>query len=229
MSTTNETIKPRLGEGVYTARDISKILNLDYEKVYRWLVGYWSGGLDESIRYTFGEDRYRAVNFFSLIEFFTFFKLREKGVSSTSIKRLHCELSALLGTKYPFAIAQDYYIEKRNTKKTKKTFIYYTYLDSLIKLDRKQQFYLKFLNEFLEKVEFDDNNLAARFFPLSNSKNVVVDPKHQFGQPVVTGTNIRTETLYNLFKGGEKAEDISILYNIPLEKVKDAIAFQNAA
>jgi hypothetical protein len=33
----------------------------------------------------------------------------------------------------------------------------------------------------------------------------------------------------NLFKGGEKKEDISILYNISIDKVEDAIKFQNAA
>jgi uncharacterized protein (DUF433 family) len=81
----------------------------------------------------------------------------------------------------------------------------------------------------LDKIEFDDNNLAKRFFPLTGSKNVVVDPKHQFGQPVISGTNIKTQTLFSLHKGGESLEDISALYNISLAKVKDAIAFQEAA
>ena len=71
--------------------------------------------------------------------------------------------------------------------------------------------------------------MAKKFFPLSNSKNVVVDPKKQFGQPIINGTTIKTETIYSLYRGGETVESISILYNLTPEKVQDAIAFQNAA
>lgn len=229
MNATINNIKPKIGEGIYLVKDVSKILHLDYEKTYRWIVGYWGKSLNEEINYTFGEFDNRAINFYSLIEFYTFFKLREKGVSSTQIKRLHTELSGLLKTPYPFAVAQDYFVENRKTKKTHKRFVYYTYLNSLIKLGKRKQFSFSFLDEFLDKIEFDDNNLAVRFFPLHNSKNVVVDPKRQFGQPIVSGTNIKTQTLFNLYRGGETLEDISVLYNISIDKVEDAITFQNAA
>jgi uncharacterized protein (DUF433 family) len=222
-------IKPALGEGVYLVKDVSKILHLDYEKVYRWIVGYWNGNLSENINYTFGGANNRAINFYSLIEFYTFFKLREKGVSSTQIRKLHSELAEIFQTPYPFATAQDFFVESRKTKKTKKKFVYYTYLNSLIKLDKKYQFSFDFMEKFLEKIEFDENNLAVRFFPLHNSRNVVVDPKHQFGQPVVSGTNIKTQTLFSLYQGGETLEDISLLYKISIDKVEDAINFQNAA
>ena len=107
--------------------------------------------------------------------------------------------------------------------------MYYKYLDSLLKLDKKRQFYFKFIENFLEKIEFDENNIAVRFYPLANSKNIVVDPKHQFGQPVIQGTNIKTQTLFSLYKGGESLEDISVLYNLTIDKVSDAITFQQAA
>lgn len=231
MIANDKNIKPRLGEGIYLVKDVSKILALDYNKVYRWIIGYWSHSLDNDINYTFGDFDNRAINFYSLIEFYTFFKLREKGISPSKIKQLHLELKQLLKTPYPFAIAQDYFVEERRTTKTKKVkkFVYYSYFDSLMKVGRKKQFSFKFMDEFLKKIEFDDNNLAIRFFPLPNSKNVVVDPKHQFGQPVISGTNIKTQTIYNLYRGGESKEDISILYNLPIEKVEDAINFQNAA
>jgi uncharacterized protein (DUF433 family) len=240
MAAEKTYIKAALGEGIFLIKDVSKILDLDYEKVYRWIVSYWGNDLNDEVVYTFGEDDNRAINFYSLIEFYTFFKLREKGLSTTEIKNFHAELSKILNSKYPFAIAQDYFIEQRKVKRKKtsqmgilppkiKKFIYYTYFDSLIKFDSKKQFSLKFMEKFLDKIEFDENNLAAKFYPLTNSKNIVVDPKHQFGQPVVTGTNIKTQTLFNLYNGGETLENISILYNISTDKVKDAITFQNAA
>jgi uncharacterized protein (DUF433 family) len=226
-----EHIEPKLGEGVYLIKDVSQILRLDYEKVYRWIVGYWTGALDEGISYVFGDNKNRAINFYSLIEFYTFFKLREKGVSSTEIKKLHSKLSKLLHTKYPFAVAQDYYVEHKKNRKgqKRKTFVYYTYLENIIKSDKKDQFSFKFIEEFLKKIEFDENNLAAKFYPLHESRNVVVDPKRQFGQPIIAGTSIKTETVFGLYNGGETVENISILYDIPIEKVQDAITFQNAA
>lgn len=190
------TIEPKLGEGIFLVKDVAKILHLDYEKTYRWIIGYWGvGGLEEGIKYTFGEVGNRAINFYSLIEFYTFFKLREKGATSTEIKKLHHELSKIHNTDYPFAIAHDFFMEGRKKKK----FIYYEYVQSLIKLDKKHQFSFKFIETFLEKIEFDDNNLATRFFPLQNSKNIVVDPRHQFGQPTISGTNIKTQTLFSLY------------------------------
>ena len=185
------------------------------------------GTLDENTKYIFGEAGNRAINFLSLIEFYTFFKLRVKELSTSQIRDLHRQLSSLLKTKYPFAKAQDFYVEKG--QQAKKGFVYYEYLENLSRYDKRYQFSLRFIEEFLEKVEFDDNNLATRFFPLAESRNVVVDPKQQFGQPIATGTNIKTQTLYGLYNGGESLEDISNLYNIPIEKVRDAIAFQQAA
>jgi uncharacterized protein (DUF433 family) len=218
-------IEPKLGEGIYLVKDVAKILHLDYAKTNRWIVGYWGSGLDDNTQYTFGDVGNRAINFFSLIEFYTFFKLREKGVSSTDIKKLHKELSQVFNTPYPFAKANDFFVDGRKLK----TFVYYGHLDNVIKLDKKHQISFRFIEKFLDKIEFDDNNIATRFFPLAKSKNIVVDPKYQFGQPIIFGTNIKTQTLFSLYKGGETLEDIGSLYNLSVDKVQDAITFQKAA
>ena len=228
MEATINHIEPKISEGVYLVKDIAKILNLEYSKVYRWIVGYWgNGGLKEGVSYTFGEDNNRAINFYSLIEFYTFFKLRERGVSSLDIKKLHTKLSETLNTDYPFTIGHDFYVEK---KVKRKRFVYYKYLNSLIKLDKKSQFSFDFIiSDFLDKIDFNEDNIATRFFPLGLDKNVVVDPTHQFGQPTILGTNIKTQTIYNLHLGGETIRNISNLYNISSVKIEDAICFHEMA
>jgi uncharacterized protein (DUF433 family) len=223
-------IAPQLGEGVYLIKDVAKILRLDYQKAYRWIVGYWGaleGSLEENISYTFGTVGNRAINFYSLIEFYTFFKLRDAGVSAHYIKKIHRELSQQYNTPYPFAKVRDFRVEPRKNKHgiVTKKFVYY-YDKNLIKLDGKQQaIFDGFIDNFLQKIEFDDNNLAARFYPLNNSKNVVVDPNHQFGQPVVTGTNVKTSTIATHFRGGDDIELISKIYNLSERQVQDAISF----
>lgn len=218
-------VEPKLGEGIYLVKDVSKILRLDYPKTYRWIVGYWGSldnSLDVDINYTFGGAN-KAINFYSLIEFYTFFKLREKGVSTAKIRDLHKTLSSEWKTKYPFAKAQDFYVDKGAV--TRKKFIYYQSLNNLIKHDHKNQASFSFVQNFLDKIEFDDNNLAMRFFPLDDSRNVVVDPNHQFGQPIVTGTNIKTSTLTTHFLGGDDVNLISKIYDLTVGQVEDAITF----
>lgn len=228
------SIEPKLGEGFYLAKDVAHILRLDYQKTYRWMVGYWGlqGGLNEDVKYTFGGQE-RAINFYSLIEFYTFFKLRENGVSAQKIRQAHNELSRLYNTPYPFAKIRDFRIEprKNRTGDYVKKFLYYQDGQSLIKLDGKQQVIFNgFIDRFLRKIEFDDNSrLASKFFPLDNSRNVVVDPNHQFGQPTVFNTNIRIDTLYNLHLGGESVDFIARLYDLSIAQVRDAIAFSKAA
>jgi uncharacterized protein (DUF433 family) len=218
--TTEYKIKPKLGEGVYLPKDIATILNLDYQKVYRWIAGYWKGGLNDKFDYTFGDDR--AINFFSLIEFYTFFKLRERGVSVNELKKLHGTLEEKLNTKYPFAMATDFYVEKKSKYKK---FVYFNYLGSLMKFHPKNQFKFDFFKDFLDKIEFNDEGLAIKYFPLGTEKSIVVDPKFQFGQPIISGKNVRTEVIYKFHLGGESDESICNLYNLNMAEVKDAISF----
>jgi len=224
MSTANTNIiAPKLGEGIYFLKDIATILDLDYQLVRRWIAGYW----DEHFKSTFGEKKNRAINFYSLIEFYTFYKLREKGVSPQELRKAHKVISEELNTPYPFATADAFNFEVRITKKKTKKFVWYTIDDALVRADGKHQITIadSFVRKFIEKIEYDKNNLAKRFFPLDNSKNIVVDPHHQFGQPTVEGTNIKTQTIYHLHLGGETNENICTLYHLSHDKVEDAIKF----
>lgn len=64
-----------------------------------------------------------------------------------------------------------------------------------------------------------------RFYPLNNSKLVVVDPKHQFGQPTIAGRNIAVSIIKKLYDGGESVNDISKLYEIKDSQVFDALKY----
>ncbi len=205
---------PTLGEGIFLSTDIANILNLPYHKVIYCMKGFWH-------LHTFGEQRNKAINFYSLIEFYVFYQLRTHQVSSQKIKKLHAFLSNEFKTQYPFAHSEI---------STDGKALWFKKMDNLIKHDGKNQFdFEKIIEPFLKKVEFGKNNIAERYFPLKDSKNIVVDPKHQFGQPTIFGTNIKTKTIYNLYNAGEPQKIICNLYNIPPNKVKDAINFHKPA
>jgi len=206
---------PQIGQGVFLASDIAKILKLPYSKVNSCMKGFWQS-------YTFGEERNKAINFHSLIEFYIFYQLRSHDISAQSIKKVHTQMSKELNTPYPFA--------HNKISADKKKRVYYEKFDNLIRVDCKKQMRLApMLEGFLHKLRYGKDHIAEQYFPLEDSDNVVIDPKHQFGQPTITGTNIKTQTIYSLFTAGEKIETISNLYNIPLRKVEDAVTFHNKA
>jgi uncharacterized protein (DUF433 family) len=206
--------EPKIGEGIFLTTDVSQILGLPSSKVRRWMKEYWP-------EYTFGDTGNQAVNFKTLIEFYTFFHLRDKGLSVSKIEKYHQIIADELDTSYPFA----------RSIRTDGKHVWYERLGNLIKADQKKQFDIKpILEPFLHKIDFGDGEIAQRFFPLKNTKDIVVDPQRQFGQPIVNGTSIKAETLYNLYKGGEKTKHIAELYDLNVSQVKHAIEyFRNVA
>jgi uncharacterized protein (DUF433 family) len=97
-------------------------------------------------------------------------------------------------------------------------------------LQEQYQLDLKIILEsFLHKIEFGANGLAQKYFPLNDSKNIVVDPRHQFGSPTITGTNIKALIINDFYKSGESVENICNLYNITKIQVLDAIQYYNRA
>lgn len=210
------TESPKLGEGIYLPIDVSQILKLEYHKVKYLMNTFWH-------EYTFGEKRNKAINFFSLIEFYTYYHLREKGFTSQHIKNFHQNLSRNLETPYPFASIK---VVDRKVKgvKTKNTKIWYECMGELMRDDRiNQPSISSFVKPFLKQIDFGEDQLAKRFYPLHHTKNIVVDPLHQFGQPIINGTNIQTKTIFNLYDVGETKVNICKLYDISGNQVDDAI------
>ena len=216
----NKTQKPKLGKGIFLTSDVSEILQLPYSKVRRWMVELWDNRLATKGTYSFGEDGNKAINFYTLIEFYTFYKLRVKGVSAQKIQRAHKTISKELNTHYPFA----------TNIRTDGKEIWYDYLDELVNANGKQQLDIKsVLEPFLHKIDFGENNLAELYFPLERSRNVVVDPKRQFGQPIISGRNLRIETIRKLYEGGETRKNICQLYELKISQVDDALRYYKRA
>ena len=68
----------------------------------------------------------------------------------------------------------------------------------------------KILQPFCDRLDFDAaTSLAQRFFPLGREHPIVVDPRHAFGRPVIDGTNVTTEAVMALLRGGETIEDVA--------------------
>src|SRR5439155_26266129 len=122
---------------------------------------------------------------------------------------------------YPFASIR--VVDPKGKKgKTRHSKIWYEHMGELMRDDRiNQPTIVSFVKLFLKQVEFGEDLLVKRFYPLHYTKNVVVDPLHQFGQPVINGTNLQTKTIFRLYDAGETKSNICILYDISEKQVDD--------
>jgi len=218
--------KLKLGSGIYPVNEISKILRLPSYKIHRWINKYWDGELGKEFEQTYSwkTSGSKAVGFHTLIEFYIMMSLTDAGVGTRSILNAHKELSIKYKTPFPFALKQIV-----NGIKTDGTKIYLKAKDEIVTLDGSRQLNLDFLELFFRKLDFDLDNVASKYWPLGKDKNIVVDPSRKFGSPIINGSNIYPETIYNLHKAKESIEYISFLYNIGKQEILDSIEYCKAA
>jgi uncharacterized protein (DUF433 family) len=209
-----------LGNGIYTIREIAHIL--PYQKVHLWVNKYWDGELgcvhEKNYSWTVGTSK--AVGFHTLVEFYVMVQFAEAGVKSRQLLNAHKELSTSFKTPFPFA--QKAVLE--GIKTDGKT-IYLSLDGNTITLDGTRQLNLNFIKVFFKKLEFDDELLVSRFWPLGKNHKIVCDPHHRFGQPIVDGTNIQAEAIFRMYLAKEPMRFIADLYEIDKAFVKDAILF----
>jgi uncharacterized protein (DUF433 family) len=222
MNAPSTTIQPELGQGIYSIPDAAAILDMPVNKVRTWVKKYWElefvKELEQDQAYTWGEQREKVFHFFTLIEIIAVDSFREIGVSFPKIKRAHEMLAELLNTPYPFAHAELMSDGKR---------IFYEMDTSLLEMDTKQQFsFTKLVAPYCKKIDFQEKTkLAERYWPLGKDRNIVVDPHHSFGQPVITGTNTTAEAVMNMLKAGESPELIASVFEVNRKDVEDVQAF----
>lgn len=213
-----------VGTGIYTLADVASILRLPAAKVRRWMHEYWQLRFSSSSysEFSYGAGKELVTNFLTLIEFFTFYQLRQEGVSAQKIVKAHQILSKTFRTKYPFA--------KSNLLTDGEQVLFDGDAGNIIQADETLQINIKeAIEPFCKKVEFSDDDLVKRFYPMGKDHSIVIDPKRQFGQPVVGNTNVLAETIYNLHRGGESVETITSLYALSVDQVNDVINYYRKA
>jgi uncharacterized protein (DUF433 family) len=213
--------KYQLGHGIYTVPDISRLLKMPQSKVRRYINEYWDERLGRKLfneTYSWSVDnRTKAVNFHTLIELHVCFYLKELGLSTRSILKSRESMSKDLNLAYPFANAKLLAFGNK---------IWYEFKDSIVNADgTKQSDFKEFIEDFASKIDFDTNKIAQRFWPDGKESDVLIDPHHQFGQPILRGTNINAEVIYSMYESGEPIESLGILYDLTKKQIFDAISF----
>ncbi|MBW4521978.1 MAG: DUF433 domain-containing protein [Scytolyngbya sp. HA4215-MV1] len=85
------------------------------------------------------------------------------------------------------------------------------------------------LEHLLERIEWDENGIAARLFPVTRMKDqdapkvLVIDPSISFGRPVLIGTGIPTAILAERYKAGESIDTLAHDYGCDRLQIEEAI------
>jgi uncharacterized protein (DUF433 family) len=210
--------------GIYLIPDAARILRVPMASLRTWV----SGRTKESSERHYpagplvfnGAKADKYLDFHTLIELFTIAQLRARGVSMTVIRDARLELSERFKTPHPFAM--------EGLMTSDRTLIKSLNEDVLLELGTNgQTAFRKVIQPFCESLDFDQtSSLASRYYPLGRNQPIVVDPHHAFGRPVIEGTNITTEAVISLLRGGDAVEDIAESFQIDPQAIIAARTFE---
>ena len=78
---------------------------------------------------------------------------------------------------------------------------------------------------FFDRIDFE-GDIPVRYWPDGRNAHIVVDPRRQFGTPIIEGTRMGTEVLHGMYTAGDPAEWLAHAYSLDLVQVEAAIRFE---
>ncbi len=210
---------------LYGFADADYLANVSRGTAKRWLAGYayYDTHGQRVIRppVTSGVQREEreGVSFADLVEIAAIGRLKEVGFSLRMIREIVRNCQEILGVPRPLATLRF----KMGGRE-----IFVDRGDVLLEVGRKKrmQAWNEVLKPFLQELDYDANQLVARWWPLGRSTPVVIDPQYGFGFPVVAKSGVRTEIILERFRAGDLKEQISADFNIEQVHVERALQFE---
>jgi len=152
---------------------------------------------------------------------------RSRSVPLPELRRFIDELRRELHVRYPLAHLQPYVsAHRRLVLELQKTAGLPPEFGLVLEVTSGQLLLGRAAESFIEHVEFSEegDNSAVRVFPAGKESPVVIDPRRSFGAPSIRG--IRTEALAELIDAGEPPEGVAEDFDLPVELVKAAVAYE---
>jgi uncharacterized protein (DUF433 family)/DNA-binding transcriptional MerR regulator len=218
-----------LGVGLYTAAEAERLVGVPARRIRRWLLGYnishdgqrrradplWQAQLPRLGREV-------ELGFRDLIELKFVDAFLSAGVSLQAIRRALAIARDLLGDSHPFSTARF-----RTDGRTVFLQVHEeTGEHTLLDLSKRQYAFNRIIEPSFRDLDLEDG-VAARWWPMSHTRDVVVDPERNFGQPIVARDGVPTRALADAVAAEGSAAKVAKLYGLPPRSVRDAVEFEH--
>ena len=197
-----------LGRGVYDVVEVARLIRCTRRRVEGWTLTV--PGSSPLLTGELGD----LFSFRDLLSLRVIAELTKRGVPRDQIFEGARYLAKELDTDRPFA--------HRGLATVGKSF--FADIDSWIDVGLGgQQAFQVVVEPLLKQITFDDSGMATIWYPHTS---VWINPKVQAGAPCVDGTRTPTRTLADLHSTGIAAGDLADDYQLPVEQVEEAIAYE---
>lgn len=218
---------PLLGIGIYTISEAGQLSGVHPNTIRRWLKGYQfkkHNGSTKTQQALWEPDisplnDFEAISFMDLIELRFVDAFRKHGIQWKIIRSASEYAAERYKMKHPFA----------NRKfKTDGKWIFEETLNKLMNTYSRQFTFREIISPSLfAGIEFSDDDIAMRWFPMHDSKVIVIDPHRNFGKPILCREGIPTRALADAYKAEKNYKRVAELYDITPASVKVAVQFEH--
>lgn len=224
-----EIIEQLLNTGLYTVPEAARLTRISAGKIRRWLKGYdfksgdrvhhsdavWQGELEPM-------ESKLALSFRDLLELRFVDAFIRAGVSWRTMRRAHGRAQKELTTTHPFC-------SNRVATDGKNILLKQAQEDgdeALIDLVTNQREFGRLVQDFLKELEFSGSDII--WWPLGRQRQIVVDPKRNFGQPTTARSGVPSQILARSVKANASRDLVAKWYEVQPEEIRDAIEFEES-
>lgn len=164
------------------------------------------------------------LSFVNLIEAHVLGAIRQAGVGFRNIRRGLDYLAEQLPSPHPLA-EKDFQTDGMD--------LFIQHLEALINVSRSGQLAMRpVLETYLARIERDIHGIATRLHLFTrrdmppeelHPPMVTVDPRIEFGRPVLAGTHIATKVIFQRFEAGDSIEELADDYARTSSEIQEAI------
>jgi len=209
-----------IGAGVYPISEVHRLTSISKSRVnrfvkkYKGVGGLWGGKAEKP-------DTMYCLSFKDMIELRVINAFLDKGVSW----RVICSMAEYgrerFGTDYPFS-------HQRFPKEGRR--IYQRAMESLgVAPVADWKAIGKILSNGIVKSLEYEGKMPVRWYPVKNSRQIMIDGRYSFGAPVLTKSCVPTHALYKSYLADNRdAPFVASIYRVPEEGVKSAVRYERA-
>ncbi len=202
-----------LGQGLYDAAEVARLLGHDPEWVVRWSTPSSAG--PAIVEPTFE----RMFSFANLVSFRVGTMIRQRGVSDRHLRRGVETLRSRTLLGQPLAMKD--VISSLAT--SGKSFLSNYSGEEFEDIGRGGQgVFQEVIRVHLTRIEFDTHGEPERWIP---ARGVVIDPTIQAGAPCIVGTRVPTATVAEMLRS-EDPEDVALDFNVTVAALDLANEFE---